>query len=124
MSISSVTMTNAIQATEFQTQPSAPSGSPVVAGSTNSAPVAGQQGTAKPEPSFGQLNQVVNQINQNIQAVNKNIQFSLDQQSGRVVVKVMDTQTNEVIRQIPSKEALALADALGKLQGIIIQQKA
>ncbi|MHB1099087.1 MAG: flagellar protein FlaG [Burkholderiales bacterium] len=36
----------------------------------------------------------------------------------------MDTQNHQVIRQIPSKEALAISQALDKLQGLIIRNQA
>ncbi|MBY0578120.1 MAG: flagellar protein FlaG [Burkholderiales bacterium] len=117
------------QAADFQFQPSAgPAVANAAATATTAATAAAtanaslQQSQA--EPTLDQLRQAVNQINQEIQFANKDIKFSLDNQSGRVVVKVMDTQTNEVIRQIPSKEMLAIADAMGKLQGLIVQQKA
>jgi len=41
-----------------------------------------------------------------------NLEFSIDDKSGKVIVKLVDTSTNEVIRQIPSKEMLAIAEAL------------
>jgi flagellar protein FlaG len=41
-----------------------------------------------------------------------------------MVVKVIDRETQDVIRQIPSQEMLDLAQALDKLQGLLIKQKA
>jgi flagellar protein FlaG len=41
------------------------------------------------------------------------LQFSVDSASGRTVVSVRDMATGDVIRQIPSEEALRLAQALG-----------
>lgn len=37
---------------------------------------------------------------------------------------MIDRQTKEVLRQMPSEEALAIAHALDKLQGLMIKQKA
>jgi flagellar protein FlaG len=51
----------------------------------------------------------VDYLNSNIQTLNRNLEFSIDQQSGTVLVKVVDAATHELIRQIPSEEALALA---------------
>ena len=121
MSISPVTMTSAAGVTDPQPQTQASSGATPSAPSTTQP--ARNQNASQPEPSIEQLRQAVNQINENIQSVNKDVQFSIDHQSGRVVVKVVDTQNNQVIRQIPSKETLAVAEALGKLQGLIIHQK-
>jgi flagellar protein FlaG len=52
------------------------------------------------------------------------LSFSVDDVSGRQVVTIVDTQSNEVIRQFPSKEAIAIARALDKLQGLLIKDKA
>jgi len=40
------------------------------------------------------------------------------------VVRVLDDATKEVIRQIPSEEALEIAKALDKLQGVLLRQEA
>lgn len=56
-----------------------------------------------------ELSASVDFLNANIQNLNRNLEFSLDNQSGEVLVKVVDSQTHEVIRQIPSKEAMELA---------------
>lgn len=52
------------------------------------------------------------------------LSFSVDDVSGRQVVTIVDNQSNEVIRQFPSKEAIAIARALDKLQGLLIRDKA
>ena len=52
------------------------------------------------------------------------LKFSIDEDSGQTVVKIVDTATDEVIRQIPSKEMLAIAKALDQIQGLLIKQKA
>ena len=51
------------------------------------------------------------------------LQFSVDSSSGRMVVQVMDTQTNQVLQQIPSENMLAIAQSLDKMQGLLFKQK-
>lgn len=63
------------------------------------------------------------QINKALKQFDSSIQFSVDE-NNRTNVKVVDTQTNEVIRQMPSKEMLAIAQALDKFQGLLIKIKA
>lgn len=70
------------------------------------------------------VTEAVDKIRQFVNPINDSIQFSIDEDSGRTVVKVVDLQTQEVIKQIPSEEALNLAKALDKLQGLLIQGKA
>ena len=52
------------------------------------------------------------------------ISFSVDEESGMRIVKILDTQSKEVIRQFPSEEAVALAQALDRIQGLLIKDKA
>ena len=71
-----------------------------------------------------QLQSAVNAANDFIKPINNGLEFSLDDDSERMVVRVVDTTTKEVIRQIPSEEMLAIAQALDKIQGLLIKQKA
>ncbi len=41
-----------------------------------------------------------------VRSVGRSLQFRVDEDSGRVVVSVRDPSTGELIRQIPSEEAL------------------
>lgn len=54
---------------------------------------------------------------------NSEINFSIDEESGVRVVKILDTQSKEVLRQFPSEEAIQLAQALDKLQGLFVKEK-
>lgn len=56
----------------------------------------------------------VEKIDNYVNASRRTLDFSIDEQSGRVVVKVVATATGEVIRQLPSEEALKLAQNLDK----------
>lgn len=55
---------------------------------------------------------------------NDALKFSIDKDTGTVVVKVIDSTNDKVIKQIPSEEAIALAKALDKIKGLLVQQKA
>ena len=56
--------------------------------------------------------------------MNSNIEFSIDKDSGRTIVQVIDTDTKDVLRQFPSKEALAISHELDKFQGLLVRDKA
>ncbi len=56
-----------------------------------------------------ELNAAVQQMNTYVQNIQRDLQFSVDEESGRNVVKVIDSKSKEVIRQIPSEEVLVLA---------------
>jgi len=53
---------------------------------------------------------------------NRDLQFSIDDSTGRTLVKVVDSETDKVIRQIPSEEALALAKRMEDNLGGIIEE--
>jgi len=70
------------------------------------------------------LQQSVDRINQSLSASNQGIEFAVDEDSERVVVKIVDRETREVLRQMPTKEALEIAKALDRTQGLLIRQEA
>lgn len=76
------------------------------------------------EPSRAQLDQAVSELNQSSQIKTQGLEFSVDEDSQRTVVKVVDQETKEVLRQIPTKEALALAKAFDATKGSLISQSA
>lgn len=63
----------------------------------------------KPQKTNAELDDAVLAINNYVQNIQRDLQFSVDEDSGRNVVKVIDAKSKEVIRQIPSEEILALA---------------
>jgi len=72
-------------------------------------PVSGQESGISPE-----LEQAVSDINAYVQNVSRELQFRVDEALplGRAVISVVDTETEETIREIPNEQALALAHRL------------
>jgi flagellar protein FlaG len=66
----------------------------------------------------------VQQIADFVNKTRPELSFSVDEASGVRVVRIIDTTTKEVIRQYPSEEAIQLAQALDKLQGLLVRDKA
>ncbi|SDI27799.1 flagellar protein FlaG [Pseudomonas flavescens] len=58
------------------------------------------------------------------QSVRRNLDFQLDDSTGRVVVQVINSDSGEVIRQIPSEEVLELASRLEDARSLLLQEKA
>lgn len=48
------------------------------------------------------------------------LEFRLDSASERVIVSVIDAQSGEVLRQMPSEEALAISRSIDRLQGLLV----
>jgi flagellar protein FlaG len=58
------------------------------------------------------MQQAVSRLASYVQAIRRDLQFSVDERSGKAVVRVVDSETGETIRQIPPEEVLAISRAL------------
>ncbi len=70
------------------------------------------------------LDDVVERLNDFVQQTQRDLNFRVDKESGQTVVTVTDAVTEEVIRQIPSQEALERLQYLEDLQGLLFRDKA
>jgi flagellar protein FlaG len=98
------------------------SSAPVTASS--STEVSNESAKAAKAYTRDQLDQAVSTINKTMQATSQNLEFSVDNDTRDVVVKVIDQQTKQVLRQIPSEEAIEISKSIDKLQGLLIKQTA
>jgi len=113
--------TNAPAAAELRQSPPqrAQEAAATVSGTTT-APAATRQPDTVSET---QVQDAVKRVEAFVATKTSEISFSVDDDSGIRVVKVTDKSTNEVIRQIPSEEVVAIAQALDKLQGLFLRDK-
>jgi flagellar protein FlaG len=58
------------------------------------------------------LDRALRRLNDTMVAAQRNLSFRIDKDSGRTVITVVDANTKEVVRQIPSEEVLAVSRAL------------
>jgi flagellar protein FlaG len=75
-------------------------------------------------PTREQIDKAMGEVKKALAPVARNLQFSIDDETGRSVVKVVDASTNEVIRQFPSEELLSITRSIDKLSGLFVKQKA
>lgn len=64
--------------------------------------------TRENRQGVGSLEQSVEELKNHFQQVRRSLDFSIDDKTGQTVVKVIDRETDEVIRQIPAEEILAV----------------
>lgn len=69
------------------------------------------------------LKAAVEEIENFVQSVKRNLEFSIDETSGEIVVKVIAGDTGEVVRQLPSAEALKIADSLHNAHSLLFDAK-
>ena len=77
---------------------------------TGAAPAPAQQRTALAE------------VNQTLRMASIGVQFEFDKEADKMIVKVVDVESGELIRQMPSEEVVRISRALGKLQGLLVHQ--
>ena len=70
------------------------------------------------------LREAVASANTAMRSLSNSLEFSLDPESGKTVVRVVDSVTQQVIRQIPTKEMMSIARALDQLRGLLLDQQA
>lgn len=90
----------------------------------SSAAVDTANSTGGAEPTSKELKSAVDKLNQSMTASAQDLEFSVDEDSKRTVVKLVDRNTHEVLRQMPTKEALEIAKSLDKAMGKLIDSQA
>lgn len=130
MSIQSVAVPTALTAANAVT---AAATSPSLARSAvtdeaTSSPVTASRGAVdSPVKATEQKQQVeaaVKAVKEFIQPMAGNLEFQMDEETDQLVIKIVDSSSGELIRQIPSEEMLEIAKALDRLQGLLVRQKA
>lgn len=70
------------------------------------------------------VQEIVDGLNQALKAADKRLQFLVHEMTGRIYVKVIDKQTDEVIKEIPPEKILDLVGRIQELVGILVDEKA
>ncbi|MEO7134710.1 MAG: flagellar protein FlaG [Burkholderiales bacterium] len=52
------------------------------------------------------------------------VRFAVDGSRGRLIVSVIDTETNKILRQMPSEEVLRLNEFIDRVQGVALDSVA
>ena len=71
-----------------------------------------EQAQSRNEALRDGIDEAVSQLNEYAQNVQRDLQFEVDSERGETIVRVVDQETQKVIRQIPDELALRLAENL------------
>jgi flagellar protein FlaG len=103
---------------------------PLIDRHAKAAPVA-TPGAVRPAPEVksarpdrGEIENAVKTLNKFTEMTAQDVRFSIDEESGKTIVKVVDVATQTVLRQIPNVEALSLSRSLDKMQGLLVRDSA
>ncbi|MGE7825177.1 flagellar protein FlaG [Paenibacillus sp. NPDC093718] len=89
------------------------------------ANVSKQGQSAKKTPTLGedQLQSLIEHGNKVLQRMDTRLQWSIHEESQQLIVKVMDTQTNEILREIPPEKYLELVQNLCEQVGLFLDER-
>ena len=66
-----------------------------------------------------QVEEVLKTLVSEVSQIQKGLNFSVDEQNGEFVIRVIDQSTDEVIRQIPSEEMLNIINRLNEVNSLL-----
>jgi len=59
-----------------------------------------------------------------LESTSVSVEFEIDSETHRIITKVVNKGTGEVIRQIPTEEVIRMADTMARLQGLFVHETA
>jgi flagellar protein FlaG len=86
------------------------------------APV--EQPRSKPAQEPADIEAVAQQLDSYLKRVSRSLEFHLDNESGRMVCCVRDSQTGDLIRQIPNEEVLRMAELAHDETIVLLSERA
>ena len=78
----------------------------------------------QPKVNPDDLIKAVNNINQAFEAFNQGVRFKVNDDTKQLVVQIVNQDTDEVIKEIPSKEVLELEAQIREMVGLFLDEKA
>lgn len=89
-------------------------------------PASAPQQTQAPVALTQEVSRAVDRIQTFVGARARELDFYIDEPTGQTVITVRDRETDQVIRQIPSEEILAVAERINEMHeaGLLMQGKA
>lgn len=75
------------------------------------------------KPTAIEKSEALDEINQSLKMTSIGVRFEFDKEADMLITKVVDVESGEMIRQMPSEEVVHISKALGKLQGLLVSQK-
>jgi flagellar protein FlaG len=79
---------------------------------------------ARDAPTPASAAQPVTQLQDRVQTLHRELRFRVDETTGLTVVRVVEAETGDLIRQIPSRNVLELHAALESASGLLVRERA
>jgi flagellar protein FlaG len=65
----------------------------------------------------------IDKANSALIVVNRSLQFSVHDKTREIMVKVIDTETKEVVREIPSEKIMDMVASILEMAGILVDER-
>lgn len=76
------------------------------------------------QPSNQQLEQAAEDLNKHVQNLQRDLHFSINDDTGETVIRVVDSASQKTIRTIPSDEFLSMTQQLNQSVGMLLNAQA
>lgn len=76
-----------------------------------------------PQSTANEKTEALAEINDSLRMASIGVRFEFDKEADMMIAKVVDVESGDVIRQMPSEEVVHISKVLGKLQGLLVSQK-
>lgn len=73
-------------------------------------------------PANKNIEGVVKNLNSIAKNFNEKVQFSFHEKTNRIIIKVINSDTNEVVREIPAKYSIKLLEHLQEYMGLFVDE--
>ena len=75
-------------------------------------------------PSRESIAAAIVALNQSLATQSRAVEFAVDHDTGAIVVRLVDTESNRVLRQVPAEELLQIAKSLERQQNLLLRNQA
>ena len=70
------------------------------------------------------IKKTIEKLNEKMKLFNSSLRVEIDKDTGIQVVKIIDNETKEVIRQLPPETTLKIAKYIDEITGLLFEKKA
>ncbi|MDA3901573.1 MAG: flagellar protein FlaG [Spirochaetes bacterium] len=81
------------------------------------------EGSGIGETRVEQMGEVINTLNGAAASVDTRVSFQYNDKTRRIVMQIMDPDTNELVRQVPTKDMIRLLERINEVTGVFLDEK-
>ncbi|HRX16008.1 MAG TPA: flagellar protein FlaG [Spirochaetota bacterium] len=75
------------------------------------------------ESRIENMSNVIDTLNKAAGSIDSRVSFQYNDKTKRIVMRIMDPETNELVRQVPTKEMIRLLERINEVTGVFLDEK-